>query len=136
MNVDFNPSKRVLMGPGPSNVHERVLLGMSKPVIGHLDPEFLEIMNEVQQLLRMVFQTSNQLTIPISGTGSAGMEASVANFVEEGDSILVGVHGVFGKRLTEEANRCRAEVTTVESPFGEPLRPEAIRPPTTQPDGQ
>jgi alanine-glyoxylate transaminase/serine-glyoxylate transaminase/serine-pyruvate transaminase len=127
MNEDFSPPQRILMGPGPSNVNPKVLEGMSKPVIGHLDPQFVKLMNEVQQLLRKVFQTSNQLTIPISGTGSAGMEAAVANFVEEGDAVLVGVHGVFGQRLAEEARRCRAQVTTVEAPFGEPLQPEALK---------
>jgi len=105
MSDDFNPPQRILMGPGPSNVNPKVLEGMGKPVIGHLDPEFVRLMNEVQQLLRTVFQTSNQLTLPLSGTGSAGMEAAVANFVEEGDPFLVGVHGVFGQRLAEEARR-------------------------------
>jgi alanine-glyoxylate transaminase/serine-glyoxylate transaminase/serine-pyruvate transaminase len=127
MNGDFYPQKRVLMGPGPSNVPDRVLGAMSRPVIGHLDPQFLEIMNEVQSLLREVFQTENQLTIPISGTGSAGMEASVVNFVEEGDAVLVGVHGVFGQRLAEEVRRCGGQLTTVEARFGEPLDPDLLR---------
>ena len=127
MSDDFNPPQRILMGPGPSNVNPKVLEGMGKPVIGHLDPEFVRLMNEVQQLLRTVFQTSNQLTLPLSGTGSAGMEAAVANFVEEGDPFLVGVHGVFGQRLAEEARRCRGQVTTVEAPFGEPLNPDDLR---------
>ncbi|MGW8181538.1 MAG: alanine--glyoxylate aminotransferase family protein, partial [bacterium] len=127
MSKDYFPPQRILMGPGPSNVDQRVLEGMGRPLVGHLDPAFLGLMNEVQQLLRMTFQTSNQLTIPISGTGSAGMEAAVANFVEEGDSILVCVNGVFGQRLAEEGRRCRGRVTTVEAPFGEPLVPEAIQ---------
>jgi len=114
------------MGPGPSNVNPRVLDGMSRPMIGHLDPEFLQLMDVVQKLLMQVFQTSNQLTIPISGTGSAGMEASLVNFVEEGDSVLVGVNGVFGQRLADEAKRCRGEVTTVDTAFGEPLASEDI----------
>ena len=88
---------RLLLGPGPSNVSSRVLTAMSRPLLGHLDPEFLEIMNSIQDKLRQVFQTSNALTIPISGTGSSGMEALVANFVEDGDSVLIGVNGVFGQ---------------------------------------
>ena len=114
------------MGPGPSNVNSRVLEAMGRPLVGHLDPEFVQVMNEVQDLLREVFQTSNRLTIPISGTGSAGMEAAIVNFVEEGDSVLVGVHGVFGMRLAEEARRNGAEVTTVDVPFGEPLDPKVL----------
>jgi alanine-glyoxylate transaminase/serine-glyoxylate transaminase/serine-pyruvate transaminase len=95
--------------------------------VGHLDPEFLAIMNEIQDLLRQVFRTSNSLTIPISGTGSAGMEASVVNFVEPGDSVLVAQHGVFGQRLAEEMRRCGANCTVVSVPFGEPLDPDEIR---------
>ena len=121
------PSERILMGPGPSNVSPRVLEALSRPLVGHLDPEFLAIMNEIQDLLRQVFRTSNPLTIPISGTGSAGMEASVVNFVEPGDSVLVAQHGVFGQRLAEEMRRCRAECTVVSVPFGEPLDPEQIQ---------
>ena len=126
MTQDFHTSSRILMGPGPSNVNTRVLEAMGRPLVGHLDPEFVRVMNEVQKLLREVFQTSNRLTIPISGTGSAGMEAAIVNWVEEGDSVLVGVHGVFGMRLAEEARRNGARVTTVEAPFGEPLNPAAI----------
>ena len=121
------PSERILMGPGPSNVSPRVLEALSRPLVGHLDPEFLAIMNEIQDLLRLVFRTSNPLTIPISGTGSAGMEASAVNFVEPGDSVLVAQHGVFGQRLAEEMRRCGAECTVVSVPFGEPLDPEQIQ---------
>ena len=94
---------------------------MSRPLVGHLDPEFLSTMDEIQDLLRQVFRTSNPSTIPISGTGSAGMEASVANFVEDGDPVLVGVNGVFGQRISEMVERNGGSCTTVSAPFGEPL---------------
>jgi alanine-glyoxylate transaminase / serine-glyoxylate transaminase / serine-pyruvate transaminase len=112
---------RLLLGPGPSNVPPRVLGAMSRPLVGHLDPLFLSIMNELQNLLREVFQTANPLTIPISGTGTAGMEACVCNFVEEGDSVLVGVNGVFGQRIAEMVRRNGGSPTLVEARFGEPL---------------
>jgi len=112
---------RLLLGPGPSNVSSRVLTAMSRPLLGHLDPEFLEIMNSIQDKLRQVFQTSNALTIPISGTGSAGMEALVANFVEDGDSVLIGVNGVFGQRLAEMVRRHGGSPTLVESSWGDPV---------------
>jgi alanine-glyoxylate transaminase/serine-glyoxylate transaminase/serine-pyruvate transaminase len=115
------PSERILMGPGPSNVPPRVLEAMSRPLVGHLDPEFIQLMNEIQDSLRKVFQTGNRLTLPISGTGSAGMEASVVNFVEPGDPVLVGVNGVFGMRLAEEMRRNGAECTEVRARWGEPL---------------
>lgn len=122
MNLDFpRLPDRLLLGPGPSNVPHRVREAMSRPLLGHLDPEFLALMNEIQELLRQVFETDNRLTIPISGTGSAGMEAAVVNFVAPGDSVLVGVHGVFGGRIAECAERCGGDVTTVRASFGEPL---------------
>ncbi|MEJ2083440.1 MAG: alanine--glyoxylate aminotransferase family protein, partial [Acidobacteriota bacterium] len=125
--VEFKPPRRILMGPGPSNVPTRVLQAMSLPVIGHLDPDFLGLMNRIQNQLRELFRTSNRLTIPVSGTGSAGMEASVLNFVEEGDPVLVCVNGVFGIRLAEVARRAGARCTTVSFPFGRPLDPDAVR---------
>lgn len=125
--MDLKTSERILMGPGPSNVSSRVLNAMSRPLVGHLDPEFLQIMNQIQDQLRQVFQTKNEMTIPISGTGSAGMEASVLNFVEPGDSALVGINGVFGRRLAEEMDRAGAECTIVEEPFGQPLQPEKLK---------
>src|SRR5258705_13467593 len=85
----LSPPPRVLMGPGPSDVHPRVLAAMSMPLVGHLDPEFIRIMNETQQMLRYVFQTQNKLPLPTSGTGSAGMEACVVNLIEPGDTMLV-----------------------------------------------
>lgn len=118
--------ERLLMGPGPSNVPKRVLEAMSKPLLGHLDPDFLGLMSEIQEFSRRVFQTQNRLTIPVSGTGSAGMEAAVVNFVGPGDSILVGVHGVFGARIADCARRAGGNCTEVRATFGEPLSEEAL----------
>ena len=95
----------MLLGPGPSDVHPRVLRAMSTPLLGHLDPQFLEIMNETQEMLRGAFQTKNQLTFPVSGTGSAGMETCVVNLIEPGDPMVVCVNGVFGQRMTDVAQR-------------------------------
>ena len=122
----FHPSERLLMGPGPSNVSPRVLAAMAKPLVGHLDPEFLDLMNRIQRQLRALFGTENRLTIPISGTGSAGMEASVVNFIEEDDPALVCVHGVFGLRLGEEMRRAGARCTSVSVPFGKAPDLEAL----------
>ena len=108
--ADLNTPPRILLGPGPSMVDPRVLRAMAQPLIGHLDPRFIALMNEVQDLLRYVFQTKNPLTIPVSGTGSAGMEAAVCNFVEPGDSVLIGVNGLFGERLCDVAGRYGADV--------------------------
>ncbi len=113
------PTPRVLLGPGPSEVHPRVLNALATPLLGHLDPEFLEVMNETQGLLRSVFRTKNQLTFPVSGTGSAGMEACVVNLVEPGDPVLVAVNGVFGQRLADVATRAGARVTTLNRPWGQ-----------------
>src|SRR2546421_8198775 len=93
----LNPSPRLLLGPGPSDVHPRVLSAMAAPLLGHLDPQFLLIMNETQELLRSTFRTTNALTFPVSGTGSAGMETCVVNLVEPGDRVVVCVNGVFGQ---------------------------------------
>lgn len=111
--------ERILLGPGPSMVHPRVLQAMSRPLVGHLDPTFIELMDRIQSLLRYTFQSENPLTIPISGTGSAAMEAAVANMVEPGDSVLVCVNGYFGLRLAEMARRYGAEVQTITRPWGE-----------------
>src|SRR4030042_2572922 len=100
---ELNPTPRILMGPGPSNVNYRVLRAMSTPLVGHLDPQFLTLMDETCEMLRNLFQTKNRLTIPISGTGSSGMEASFVNFIEPGDTVLIGVKGVFGERMGEVA---------------------------------
>jgi alanine-glyoxylate transaminase / serine-glyoxylate transaminase / serine-pyruvate transaminase len=116
---DLNTSPRILLGPGPSMVHPRVLRVMGTPIVGYLDPQFLEVMDDVQALLRSLFQTSNPLTLPISGTGSAGMEAALFNFLEEGDAVLVCVNGFFGARMVEIAGRCRASVARLDVPWGE-----------------
>jgi alanine-glyoxylate transaminase/serine-glyoxylate transaminase/serine-pyruvate transaminase len=107
------------MGPGPSDVHPRVLAAMAAPLVGHLDPQFLEIMNETQEMLRRLLQTRNQLTFPVSGTGSAGMETCVVNLVEPGDRMVVCINGVFGARMADVARRAGAAVTTIERPWGE-----------------
>ncbi|MCS7221712.1 MAG: alanine--glyoxylate aminotransferase family protein [Anaerolineae bacterium] len=115
---DLNPSPRLLLGPGPSMVHPRVLRALATPPIGHLDPEFITIMNEIQELLRFVFETTNRLTLPISGTGSAGMEAALCNFIEPGDPVLICVNGYFGERMVDMATRYGAEVHRIDVPWG------------------
>lgn len=110
---------RLLLGPGPSNAHPRVLQAMGMPQLSHLDPAFIQIMNETQELLRYAWQTDNELTLAISGTGSAAMETAVANLVERGDVVLVGVMGFFGERLVEMASRHGADVRVIEKPWGE-----------------
>lgn len=124
---DLNTSPRVLLGPGPSMVSSRVLRALSAPLIGHLDPEFLVVMSEVQQLLRYAFQTQNELTVPISGTGSAGMEAALVNFIEPGDRVLIGVNGYFGERMCEMATRYGARVDRLERAWGRVFDPDQVR---------
>ena len=116
---ELNPPPRLLLGPGPSLVHPRVLRAMATPLVGHLDPYFLEIMEGTQALLRYVFETANRLTVPISGTGSAAMEAAIANMVEPGDAVLVCINGYFGLRLADMAGRYGGEVRTIEKSWGE-----------------
>src|ERR1041384_5936269 len=111
--AQLNPPVRTLLGPGPSPVDGRVLRALSLPVIGHLDPAFLKIMDETMAMLREVFQTKNRLALPMSGTGSAGMETCLVNLLESGDDILVGVNGVFGTRMIDVAERCGAHVDTL-----------------------
>jgi alanine-glyoxylate transaminase/serine-glyoxylate transaminase/serine-pyruvate transaminase len=118
--------ERILLGPGPSCVNPRVLQAMARPMIGHLDPIFLDIMEEVQEHLRYVFQTENKFTIAISGTGSAGMETCLCNLIEEGDDVLVGVNGVFGERMSDIVNRCRAKLHRLEADWGDVISPETI----------
>lgn len=122
-----NPSPRVLLGPGPSEVHPRVLAAMGMPLLGHLDPEFVRLMDETQALLRKVFCTENRLTLAVSGTGSAGMEAVVVNLIEPGDPMLVCVNGVFGGRMVDVAERAGAKVSVIERPYGEVFEPEMVR---------
>jgi alanine-glyoxylate transaminase/serine-glyoxylate transaminase/serine-pyruvate transaminase len=124
---ELESGPRVLLGPGPSMVHPRVLRAMAAPLIGHLDPYFLQIMDRTQDLLRYVFQTKNQLTIPISGTGSAAMEAAVANFIEPGDTVLVCINGYFGHRLTDMAQRYGGEVVAIHRSWGEVFTPEEVK---------
>lgn len=119
--------RRLLLGPGPSEVHPRVLAAMARPTIGHLDPAFLELLDRVQDGLRRLFRTANPLTLPISGTGSAGMESAFANLVEDGDEVVVGVNGVFGTRMVEVATRLGAKVVAAEAPWGSPVPEGAIR---------
>jgi alanine-glyoxylate transaminase/serine-glyoxylate transaminase/serine-pyruvate transaminase len=127
MPAPFNPSTRTLLGPGPSEVPPRVLAAMGYPLLGHLDPEFVALMDETQGLLRRVFRTENRLTMAVSGTGSAGMEAVVVNLIEPGDKMLVCVNGVFGGRMVDVAQRAGAEVTAIERPYGEVFDPEEVR---------
>lgn len=127
MTGEFHPSARILMGPGPSNVNPRVLLAMAKPLVGHLDPEFIRLMNDLQALLRHLFETKNPLTIPISGTGSAGMEAAFVNVVQPGDRVLVCINGVFGERMADVAERCGASLRTLSIPWGQAFDLDAIR---------
>ena len=123
----LSPSTRVLLGPGPSDVHPRVLAALGMPLLGHLDPEFVALMDETQGLLRHVFRTENRLTMAVSGTGSAGMEAVVVNLIEPGDKMLVCVNGVFGGRMVDVAERAGAQVTAIERPWGEVFDPEEVR---------
>jgi alanine-glyoxylate transaminase/serine-glyoxylate transaminase/serine-pyruvate transaminase len=120
------PPRRVLMGPGPSDVSPRVLAALAAPTVGHLDPYFLRIMDETQKMLRAVFQTTNELTLAVSGTGSAGMETCVVNLIEPGDRMLVCVNGVFGGRMADVAERAGAQVTRLERPFGEVFAKDEI----------
>ena len=122
----LDPPERILMGPGPSNVPPPVLRAMSTPTIGHLDPRFLKIMDQTMQLLRDRFRTSNRLTFPVSGTGSAAMEAALCNILEAGDRVVVGINGVFGGRMRDICERCGATVQPVESPWGQPIDPSLL----------
>jgi alanine-glyoxylate transaminase/serine-glyoxylate transaminase/serine-pyruvate transaminase len=123
----LNPSPRVLLGPGPSDAHPRVLSAMTTPLLGYLDPEFLEIMDETQELLRRAYQTSNALTFPISATGMAGMETCMVNLIEPGDRAVICVNGFFGQRMVEVAGRAGAAVATLERPWGEVFDLQQVR---------
>ena len=115
--------ERTLMGPGPSNPYPEATAALGAPMLGHLDPAFLAVLDETCDRLRAVWQTSNARTLPISGTGSAGMEAAFVNLVGPGDVVVVGVNGLFGERMCEVARRCGAEVVRAEAPWGRPLDP-------------
>jgi alanine-glyoxylate transaminase/serine-glyoxylate transaminase/serine-pyruvate transaminase len=114
------------MGPGPSNPYPEVMLAMARPMLGHLDPEFIELLDETNDRLRTVFRTENDLTFPVSATGSAGMEAAFVNVIRPGDVAVIGVNGVFGERMCDVAARCGAEVVRVEADWGRPLDPQAL----------
>src|SRR5436190_1015163 len=116
--AQFMPPSRLLMGPGPSDVAPSVLKAMGQPLVGHLDPVFVNMMEEIKGMLREVFITKNEMTFPVSGTGSAGMEFCFVNLIEPGDEVVVGVNGVFGGRMVDVAERCGAKVTKVEAPWG------------------
>ena len=117
---------RLLLGPGPSNPYPEAVTALTRPMLGHLDPDFLRIMDETMERLRRVFRTENLLTLPISATGSAGMEACFVNLLEPGDTAIIGANGVFGDRMTEVARRCGADVVRVEERWGRPLDPQRL----------
>lgn len=122
----FNPAVRTLMGPGPSDVHPRILAAMARPTIGHLDPLFVDMMDEMKLLLQYAFQTRNTLTIPVSAPGSAGMETCFVNLLEPGDKVVVCQNGVFGGRMKENVERCGALPIMVEDAWGEPVDPQKL----------
>ena len=124
--TDLNPSPRLLLGPGPSMVHPRVLRTMATPLVGHLDPDFLAILSDVKDLLRFVFQTENELTLAVPGTGTAAMEAALSNLIEPGDRLLACIHGYFGERLAEMADRYGAQTKRLQRPWGEVFDPDEI----------
>ena len=127
MNTSFHPTPRTLMGPGPSDVHPRVLGAMGKATIGHLDPEFVGLMEDIKELMRYTFRTSNALTLPLSAPGSAAMEASFANLLEPGDKAIVCINGVFGMRMAENVRRMGGELVTVEDEWGTQVDPEKLK---------
>src|SRR4029453_7938053 len=119
--------RRLLLGPGPSNVSPAVLAAMSQPIVGHLDPAFLDVADEVQARLRRLFGTENALTLPLSATGSGGMQACFTNLVEPGDEVVIGVAGVFGERMWDVAGRLGARVTRVDAEWGRVLDARAMQ---------
>jgi alanine-glyoxylate transaminase / serine-glyoxylate transaminase / serine-pyruvate transaminase len=123
----LSPSPRLLLGPGPSDAHPRVLSAMTTPLLGHLDPQFLEIMNETQAMLREVYQTKNPLTFPVSATGTAGMETCLVNLIEPGDKAVICTAGYFGNRMVDIAGRCGAQVTVKEAPWGQTFELQQLR---------
>lgn len=126
MTVSFNPTVRTLMGPGPSDVNPRILNAMARPTVGHLDPEFIRLMDEIKGMLQHVFRTNNQLTIPVSAPGSAGMETCFVNLVEPGDKVIVCQNGVFGGRMAENVKRQGGEVVLVEDEWGRAVDPAKV----------
>ena len=122
----FQPPKRILLGPGPSDVHQRVLDAMARPTVGHLDPRFGEMMEEMKVLLRYAYQTENALTFPISAPGSVGMESCFVNLVEPGDKVIVCSNGVFGRRMVENVKRTRGELVLIEDAWGTAVDPQKL----------
>ena len=125
--MSFEPPPRLLLGSGPSPVPQRVLDALAQPTVGHLDPFFVELMEETAELLRAAFGTANAATLPVSATGSGGMDALVVNFVEPGDRVVVGVNGLFGERLADELARADADVVRVEAEWGRAIDPDPVR---------
>ena len=123
---ELKPPQRILLGPGPSNVHPRVQQAMMAPILGHMDPYFYTVMEDTMSLLRYLFRTRNVLTFPISATGSAGMEASLCNFLEQGDVAVIANNGFFADRMINIASRCGAEVIRLDAEWGRIIEPEAI----------
>lgn len=123
---ELTPPDRTLLGPGPSNVHPRVLRAMATPLVGYLDDYYLEVMDDVQTLLRTLFRTTNEYTLAVSGTGSAAMETALTNLIEPGDTVAVPANGYFGERMGAMADRAGANVTWIDAPWGEPLALDAI----------
>ena len=124
---ELQPPQKVLLGPGPSTVHPRVLQALSLPVMGHLDPAFFQVMDDVCEMLRMVFHTTNFMTVPISSTGTGAMETACANIIEPGDSMLVCRNGYFGIRLADIAERCGATVHVMDTPWGKAVDPQMLK---------
>ncbi len=124
-NTRLNPAERILMGPGPSTVSSRVLRALAAPTLGHLDPQYVQIMDETCAMLRSVYQTENKMTFPVSGTGMAGMETLAVNLLEPGDEVIVCINGVFGGRMKDVMERCGATVHSVEAPWGEIISDES-----------
>ena len=122
----FIPPKRLLMGPGPSDVHTRILNAMARQTIGHLDPAFIDMMDETKQMLQYAFITENELTMPISAPGSAGMEACFANLVEPGDKVIVCINGVFGTRIKENVIRVGGEAVIINDEWGKPVDSQKV----------
>lgn len=122
----FHPPQRILLGPGPSDVHQRVLDAMARPTIGHLDPRFTEMLEELKGFIRYAFQTGNELTFALSAPGMVGMETCFVNLVEPGDKVIVCSNGVFGRRMIENVLRCRGELVTVEDDWGKPVDPQKL----------
>src|SRR5256885_501414 len=124
---ELTPPVRLMLTPGPSSVDPRVYRAMATPLVGHMDPWFRGCMDETQVLLRQIFQTENRITLPLSASGSGGIEASVLNALEEGDEGIVAVNGIFSERMYEIATRASSKVTKVEAPYGKPVNPEDVR---------